>query len=164
MEATGRQKGYEHARLSGRFPYRGGRTAKPLKERFLSHILLQGGCWLWQGAKTIDGYGYFKARVGGAWKMLRAHRAAYELFVGPIPKGLTLDHLCRNPGCVNPTHLEPVTQRENTMRGNSIVAQRARQVLCTRGHEFVQGMVQRVCRQCSAIRARAYKKRKKEVS
>lgn len=71
------------------------------------------GCWTWIGGKTPAGYGCF-------WRghsSRGAHRISYELLVGPIAKGLHLDHLCRNHGCVNPAHLEPVTNAENCRRG-----------------------------------------------
>jgi hypothetical protein len=71
------------------------------------------GCWEWIGTCQSNGYGAFAV----AGKTLRAHRWAYEHFVGPIPVGLTIDHLCRNRTCVNPEHMEPVTSAENTRRG-----------------------------------------------
>lgn len=92
------------------------------------------GCWLWQGARTEDGYGRY--RHEGA-PQRRAHRFAYETAVGPIPAGLVLDHLCRTPSCVNPDHLEPVTTRENTLRGVSAAAQLAAASECKRGHPLV---------------------------
>jgi hypothetical protein len=73
-------------------------------------------CWLWQGA-VATGYGVFNA---GSGKAVYAHRFAYEELVGPIPNGLTLDHLCRTPRCVNPEHLEPVTQAENSRRAAKV--------------------------------------------
>jgi len=63
-----------------------------------------------------------------------AHRAFYELVFGPIPVGFFIDHLCKQTLCVNPNHMQVVTHRENTLRGNSLCAQRARQTRCTRGH------------------------------
>lgn len=77
-----------------------------------------GPCWLWRGAGANHNLGY------GIWHPRRsehhgAHRYAYELVVGVIPEGLHLDHLCRVPSCVNPSHLEPVTPSENTIRGNA---------------------------------------------
>lgn len=70
------------------------------------------GCWLWAGTILPSGYGQFRVGLGRA----RAHRFAYELLVGEIPEGLTIDHLCRNIRCVNPDHLEPVTAAENVRR------------------------------------------------
>lgn len=70
-------------------------------------------CWLWRGRLNKGGYGEFGTKVGGSFL---AHRASYHLLVGPIPDGLTLDHLCRVPACVNPAHLEPVTLAENARR------------------------------------------------
>lgn len=72
------------------------------------------GCWVWTAHGNNRGYGRF--RVGG--RQAYAHRVAYELRNGPIPPGLTIDHLCRNKMCVNPAHLEPVTLRENALRGS----------------------------------------------
>lgn len=108
------------------------------------------GCWPWLG---MNCRGYGKASVGGqrqGW----AHRIAYTALVGPIPEGLVIDHLCRNPACVNPAHLQPVTSRENTLRGESPAAQRARLTVCLRGHDLSDAFVtakrhSRVCRQCS---------------
>lgn len=71
-------------------------------------------CWNWLGAKSHDGYGRF--RTSGQRTRI-AHRVAYEMCVGPIPAGLTLDHLCRNRRCMNPAHMEEVTRRENLLRG-----------------------------------------------
>ena len=86
------------------------------------------GCWLWLGATTDNGYGSFWADG----RSHRAHRFAYAQFVGPIPSGLTLDHLCRNRICVNPKHLEPVTDRENILRCRADRIQRQENALHTR--------------------------------
>ena len=76
-----------------------------------------GPCWIWTGGLTsIDEYGTFAVDTT-AHRSVLAHRYSYELNVGPIPDGLQIDHLCRVHPCVNPTHLEPVTQRENVRRG-----------------------------------------------
>jgi HNH endonuclease len=110
------------------------------------------GCWLWTGTTSHGGYGSF--RMDG--RQQGAHRVAYVLFRGPIPDGLTIDHLCRVPGCVNPDHLEAVTMRENTLRGVSKVAQQARKTHCLRGHPlsgdnlWVRGG-KRFCRTCAAL-------------
>lgn len=88
------------------------------------------GCWTWVGCTTDDGYGRFK--LGNS--AVGAHRVSYQHFVGPIPEGLQLDHLCRNRCCVNPTHLEPVTVRENVLRGNGPGGINARKTHCPSGH------------------------------
>lgn len=90
------------------------------------------GCWLWVGFTGRDGYGRHQA----AGRHRLAHRTAYEAFVGPIPDGLQLDHLCRVRHCVNPEHLEAVTQQINVLRGVSPIAQHARKTHCINGHPF----------------------------
>ena len=125
------------------------------RARLLSHIVEadENGCWIWQASKRPNGYG--QVRVAG--RNMLAHRWAYELLVGPIPDGLVLDHLCRVIACVNPAHLEPVTQRENTLRGEGLPAQRARKTHCVHGHEFTDANTyrdpnrngRRTCRICA---------------
>ena len=88
-----------------------------------------GGCWLWQGALNPRGYGNIRYEN----KSHKAHRFIYEQLVGPIPEGLTLDHLCRVTNCVNPEHLDPCTMAENIRRGT-----KASQTHCKRGHEFTE--------------------------
>ncbi|MDP9224875.1 MAG: HNH endonuclease [Actinomycetota bacterium] len=96
-----------------------------------------------------------------------AHRVAYELLVGPIPEGLTLDHLCRNTSCVNPQHLEPVTVRENVLRGMGWGAKNKRKTHCHRGHPFDAKNTLRIpggtrkCRTCANQASREYRLRKK---
>lgn len=68
------------------------------------------GCWLWTGTKNGKGYGYFRVNH----KAVMVHRFSYELVHGPIDKGLVVDHICHNPACVNPEHLRPCTNKENT--------------------------------------------------
>jgi hypothetical protein len=96
-------------------------------ERFWAKVDKSGDCWQWTAALNSAGYGKFSV---GSKQQLLAHRYAYELMVGPIPEGLELDHLCRVRRCVNPAHLEPVTTRENVMRGY------ARKTHCVHGHEY----------------------------
>ena len=86
----------------------------PYEDRFKARMIpADGGCILWGGHLSKWGYG----RVTYKGRLVQAHRVAYELFKGPIPEGLQLDHLCRVRNCVNPDHLEPVTPSENTLRG-----------------------------------------------
>lgn len=89
------------------------------------------GCWLWTAAQNGVGYGVI-GRGGG--ENVYAHRAAYELLRGSIPDGLVLDHLCRRPLCVNPWHLEAVTQKVNVRRGYSPAARLIRAGRCSHGH------------------------------
>jgi hypothetical protein len=116
-------------------------------ERFWRKVKKTKSCWMFKGA-----YGHGQFKVDG--RSVMAHRYAYELVVGPIPDGMVLDHLCRKAGCVNPAHLEPVTQAENVRRGVSAAAQNARKTHCKRGHEFtsentrVTANGNRVCRAC----------------
>ena len=108
-----------------------------LVRRFLATVHPEpfSGCWLWSG--TIGGSGYGYISVGGrAGIRARAHRLAYELFVGPIPKGFDLDHLCRVRLCVNPNHLEPVTRSENLLRGEGVGKYQAQKTHCALGHPY----------------------------
>lgn len=89
-------------------------------------------CWLWTGRTDGKGYGFFSY----ASRAHRAHRLSYRLLVGEIPEGLQLDHLCRVRNCVNPAHLEPVTNRVNVLRGISMVAENAKKTHCPNDHEY----------------------------
>lgn len=112
-----------------------GRPPAPatLEERFWRHVRKQeDGCWLWVGEKGRNGYG--NIRVNSDSRV--AHRVGYELLRGPVPVGKQLDHTCRNRMCVNPAHLDVVTSRENTLRGQGPTAINARKEFCLRGHPF----------------------------
>ncbi len=124
-------------------------------------MLPADACWTWQGAIDRGGYG----RAWDGTRVQQAHRLVYELLVGPIPGGLHLDHLCRVRHCVNPQHLEPVTARENTLRGVAPAADHARQTHCLNGHEFTPENtymhpgphgLRRVCLICKRARDRAW--------
>ena len=121
--------------------------------RFWGKVNKGGGgeCWIWVGRTQRQGYGIWALTVA-------AHRLSYELINGAIPDGLVLDHLCRNPSCVNPNHLEPVTVRENIRRGFNQVSVNMRKTRCPRGHPLVlkhhPSKVERSCDVCAAQRAR----------
>lgn len=128
----------------------------PAPERLASGIQkLPNGCWQW--LRSCRGK-YPTIHVQG--KDLCAHRYSYELHKGPVPSGLTLDHLCRNTRCVNPTHLEPVTNRENVLRGIGPSAINAKKTKCPQGHVYsaantrVSSSGKRHCRTCHRFRMR----------
>lgn len=115
------------------------RRSTPVLERLQSRLVADPvtGCVNWTGAVVHGGYGTLgigRSRPGST--RVRAHRLAYEAAKGPIPEGLVIDHLCRNPRCCNPDHLEAVTMRENTLRGVSIVARCAAATHCPGGHPY----------------------------
>lgn len=103
-----------------------------LPSSFWCRVLNVGnpGCWEWAGARTPTGYGHIQIKG----RTISTHRLVYQCICGPIPKGLTIDHLCRNRLCVNPEHLEAVTFRENTRRGTSPIAKNAKKTRCPRNH------------------------------
>jgi hypothetical protein len=105
------------------------RAITPLAERFWPKVQKTETCWLWMAGTDRKGYGVIGQGRRPA-RMLQAHRVAYELCVGAIPEGLVLDHLCRNPPCVNPSHLEPVTNRENILRGETFARDNSLKTHC----------------------------------
>lgn len=134
-------------------------------QRFWARVDKSGDCWLW--TRDIDDHGYGRFWDGRANRF--SFHVAYELLVGKKPPGLDLDHLCRNPLCVNPNHLEPVTHHENVLRGCGPSAIFAKATHCIHGHEFTlentriyyrSRGIERVCKQCSVEHNRAYRKLK----
>lgn len=109
-------------------------------------------CILWTGP-SFETHGNVYGRVPGK-KMVLAHRVAYENKFGTIPEELVIDHKCRNGLCINPDHLEAVTNIENVMRGEGAPARNARKIECYRGHELLENNLRvrkdgkRVCRNC----------------
>lgn len=153
----------EHPRISTR--YHG-----PNDERFQKYVEVGHGgwgatlegCWHWLSTLTESGYGLFgESRETGGSVLVRAHRYSYEMYVGPIPEGLELDHLCRMRACVNPEHLEVVTQRVNTLRGIGVSAAHAVKTHCPRNHPYDSENTKigtngaRLCRKCIDIHSRA---------
>lgn len=139
-----------------------------------------GSCWPWALSRASDGYG--QVSIGGG--MQRAHRVAYEILVGPVPEGLTLDHRCHSDAaargecaggtscphraCIRPDHLEPVSRRVNILRGLSPSAVNARKAECDNGHPldgpnlYRHPSGARKCRECHREQARAHAARKRE--
>lgn len=145
-------------------PVSDAREISRLPERIRSKIEVRpNGCWQWTAAKY--GKGYALVRWEGGNRL--AHRIVYQLLRGVTPPELTCDHLCRNRACVNPWHIELVTNRKNVLRGQGITAVNARKTHCKHGHEFTEentrwrirdGRWRRVCRACHRQSvSRAYK-------
>ncbi|MFI5649963.1 HNH endonuclease signature motif containing protein [Streptomyces anulatus] len=151
------------------------RTYGSTEERLLADAVpAWGGCILRTSGIDRDGYSLIRE---GSGKTRRAHRVAYELLVGPIPSGLHLDHLCHTedascPGgpaclhrrCINPRHLDPVTNAENAARSVN-----ARKTHCTNGHEFTAANTRidrghRVCRACDRESSLRYKARRRATT
>lgn len=141
------------------------RRKTPVFERLINNSEDDGlGCRVWSGSKR-SGYGCIE--INGVNK--KAHRVSYETFIGPIPEGLVIDHLCRNPGCIKPSHLEPVTNRTNVVRGLAPYINRRRaaaQTHCVNGHLYDEantyhgkgpksGRVCRICANNRTLRRRA---------
>ena len=134
---------------------------RTLPERFRRRITVdKGGCWLWGTPKTRDGYG----QISWKGRMVAAHRVVKVLLEGEFCG--ELDHLCRVRNCVNPAHLEPVSHRENTMRGDTITAAYAARNACKHGHPFTPNNTRmrggaRVCLECKRARGRQYMRNKR---
>jgi len=140
-----------------------------LRERLKAKVVVDElDCWIWQGSIMRGHKGertYGRLMIGT--KSVLAHRASYEAFVGPIPEGLEIDHLCRNKACIKPNHLEAVTRRVNLMRaGTGLGAVAAKKTHCPKGHEYTPdstlmlpssrhpGKFGRVCGECYPGRRR----------
>lgn len=124
---------------------------RSIRERVL---VQSNGCWEWVAGRNSKGYGLLYSKSQD--RLLYAHRAFYTVFVAPIPDGLQIDHLCRNPSCVNPRHLEVVTHQENLARGKF-----GRKTHCVHGHPFDllntyyrRDRNERMCRACHNERNR----------
>ncbi|WP_390623415.1 HNH endonuclease signature motif containing protein [Subtercola endophyticus] len=128
----------------------------PIDERVIARFSTkyrvdESGCWLWSAAIKENGYGTFGIGPAVASFQYYAHRVSYEINIGPIPDGLQIDHLCRVRSCVNPAHLEPVTNAENNQRRTALITH------CPRGHEYTDANTYvwrgaRFCRECSRLK------------
>lgn len=134
-----------------------------LRQRFDAKYIPEpnSGCWLWLAGCNRDGYGQF-------WfdgRNRPAHIISYEMFVGKVPAGLTLDHQCDVKCCVNPQHVVPTTMRDNVLRNSGPTAINHRRVVCTAGHDLAAAYItkdgRRQCRICNRRRVDAYQNRKK---
>lgn len=135
-------------------------------DRFLMRVEVDEitGCHQWVGGKARWGYG---ALLVNGHKIL-AHRYAWQRVNGPIPKGMQIDHLCKNTSCVNPAHLEVVTGLENILRSDGMAAMNSRKTQCKNGHPFdeantgvseYRGRPRRYCRECNRLRSIEKRKR-----
>lgn len=139
------------------------RKSIPIRDRINNYFVKTDTCWLWNGTIDKDGYGKIYSRVDGVFKNHSAHRVMYELTKGQIPNGMQIDHLCRKRNCVNPDHLEAVTPKENTMRGNTIARANSEKTVCRNGHSlesFYLIQNRRRCKACASNRNKAYLKRR----
>ena len=140
-------------------------TLADLPATMQNKIRIDGDCWIWTGAVNNQGYG--SAAAGGHNRSMLAHRKAYEATRGPIPAGLTIDHLCRQKLCQNVNHMEIVTRAENSRRAN------AEQTHCKKGHPLTGDnlyeqrrgdRIHRVCRTCQREFYRQYVARKQALA
>lgn len=128
-----------------------------------SYVVCADGCWEWTERHHRDGYG----RLVRNGRTYGAHQWFYEHYIGPVPNGLELDHLCRNRVCVNPTHLEAVTHRVNSLRGAAPAARNAHKTHCPKGHPYDEANTLvsvggRYCRACRRQRIPADSERRRQ--
>ncbi len=145
--------------MNGTCQRRSGPRPTPVRERIINSIKVDAnGCWRWQKYVKPNGYGQIGVPgQGGRY----VHRVAYEEWVGPIPAGLHLDHLCRVRDCCNPLHLEAVSARINVLRGTGFAAVHAAVTHCPKGHPYDEANTYsrprgsgRDCRACRSVSAR----------
>lgn len=130
------------------------RLIKSIRGKFQK---MPDGCWIWTGQRTKYGYAVLQLTIEGRHSSFKVHRVIWTIKHGPMPHGLVLDHLCRVRPCINPAHLEPVTNRENILRGTGPTARNAAKTHCLRGHLLDEsninwlpqyGSLNRSCKTC----------------
>ncbi len=132
--------------------------------RLLSHLAYVGDCWIWVGNVNPAGYGQMRVKQDGEFFTASTHRLTYAQLRGFVPEGLQLDHLCRFRACCNPDHLEPVTCRENLLRGETRAAANAAKEFCVHGHKFegynvaIDEKGHRKCRTCAREKRAAWRR------
>ena len=134
--------------------------AEKMKQRFLSKVDQTGRCWVWTAYK-VPGRGGAYGLFWRNGKNEMAHRVSFELFNHEIPSNLTVDHMCRNTVCVNPSHLRLLTLRDNILCGTSPSAIAAARTHCAKGHPYTpvywrNDCHRRVCRPCKQAKDRKY--------
>lgn len=137
-------------------------AGQPRRLGFWSNVDKSEGCWSWTGYRNALGYGVGGKGPGKAYSKY-AHVRSYQMLVGEVPDGMELDHLCRNPSCVNPAHLDPVTHQENVRRG---LHGRVR-THCPQGHPYDEANTyiyngRSHCRTCNRAASKRYNKRRKK--
>jgi hypothetical protein len=128
-------------------------TISDLEKFHNSYLVASNGCWIWQKAKSRAGYGIMRLTFDLKPRAVNAHRWGYIQIIGPIADRLTLDHLCRNTACVNPSHLEPVTHKENVRRGLAMQTND----FCKYGHPLIKENRQAGTGRCLACNRRRNK-------
>src|ERR1700676_5168759 len=127
-------------------------VSRTIEQRFWNKVNKTDTCWLWTGSKGQWVHGQF----WNGKRLINAHRISYEWNVGKIPAGLTIDHICRNPPCVNPSHLQAITMRDNILLGS-----KAQNTHCPKNHPFeghnvIWVKTSRMCRICKQDKDRRY--------
>lgn len=136
----------------------------PLSQRLMSKVTKTDSCWLFNGNLNDRGYGRIRRNRG---RLEFVQRVAYEIFIGSIPPDMEIDHLCRVRNCVNPSHLEAVSHKENIHRGNGLCAINRRKTQCYKGHKFdaentyLPPKGGRVCKACTREKDAKYRIRQR---